>query len=254
MSQQSPITSGIQRLWGDSTPAVRVIALANIVVFAVPALADLVGFRLLGISLSDLLLMWGAKDNIAIAAGDQYYRFFTMMFLHGGLLHLLFNTIALTSFGSEIERIAGSQRFLGIYFIGGLLGGVASYVFSPNPAVGASGAIFALIGAEIVFIWQNRVVFGERAKQMLGSVGFTAIANIGIGFSVPNIDNMAHIGGLIGGLLCGFCLMPLLVTIESEMGPIRTRQGRTWGWYGVSAVAIVIIVIVMVVTPAFDLG
>jgi bacteriorhodopsin len=48
--------------------------------------------------------------------------------------------------------------------------------------------------------------------------------------------------------------MPLLVTIESEMGPIRTRQGRTWGWYGVSAVAIVIIVIVMVVTPAFDLG
>ena len=89
---------------------------------------------------------------------------------------------------------------------------------------------------------------------MLGSVGFTAIANIGIGFSVPNIDNMAHIGGLIGGLLCGFCLMPLLVTIESEMGPIRTRQGRTWGWYGVSAVAIVIIVIVMVVTPAFDLG
>jgi rhomboid protease GluP len=135
-----------------------------------------------------------------------------------------------------------------------LLGGVASYVFSPHPAVGASGAIFALIGAEIIFIWQNRAVFGERTKQMLGSVGFTAIANIGIGFSVPNIDNMAHIGGLIGGLLCGFCLMPLLVTIESEMGPIRTRQGRTWGWYGVSAVAIVIIVIVMVVTPAFDLG
>jgi rhomboid protease GluP len=126
MSQQSPITSGMQRLWGESTPAVRLIALANIVIFGVPALADLVGFRLLGISLSNLLLMWGAKDNIAIAAGDQYYRFFTMMFLHGGLLHLLFNTIALTSFGSEIERIAGSQRFLGIYFIGGLLGGVAS--------------------------------------------------------------------------------------------------------------------------------
>ena len=253
MSQPSPITSGMQRLWGDSTPAVRVIALVNIVVFAIPALADFVGFRLLGISLTDLLLMWGAKDNIAIAAGDQYYRFFTMMFLHGGLLHLLFNTIALTSFGSEIERIAGTQRFLGIYFIGGLLGGVASYVFTPNPAVGASGAIFALIGAEIIFIWQNRAVFGERTKQMLGSVGFTAIANIGIGFSVPNIDNMAHIGGLIGGLLCGFCLMPLLMTIESEMGPVRIRQGRTWGWYGVLAVAISIIVVVMVVVPAVNL-
>ena len=254
MSQQSPITSGMQRLWGESTPAVRLIALANIVIFGIPALADLVGFRLLGISLSDLLLMWGAKDNIAIAAGDQYYRFFSMMFLHGGLLHLLFNTIALTSFGSEIERIAGTQRFLGIYFIGGLLGGVASYVFSPNPAVGASGAIFALIGAEIIFIWQNRAVFGEGTKQMLGSVGFTAIANIGIGFSVPNIDNMAHIGGLIGGLLCGYCLMPLLMTIEYETGPIRIRQGRSWGWYGVLAVAISIIVVVMVVTPAFDLG
>ncbi len=254
MSQPSPIMGGMQRLWSNSTPAVRIIALANIVIFAIPALADIVGFRLLGISLSNLLLMWGAKDNIAIAAGDQYYRFLTMMFLHGGLLHLLFNTIALTSFGSEIERIAGSQRFLGIYFIGGLLGGVASYVFSPHPAVGASGAIFALIGAEIVFIWQNRAVFGERAKQMLGSVGFTAIANIGIGFSVPNIDNMAHIGGLIGGLLCGFCLMPLLMTIEHETGPIRIRQGRSWGWYGVLAVAIVIIVVVMMVMPAVDLG
>ncbi|RLT24028.1 MAG: rhomboid family intramembrane serine protease [Chloroflexi bacterium] len=254
MSQPSPITSGMQRLWGDSTPAVRVIALVNIVVFAIPALADFVGFRLLGISLTDLLLMWGAKDNIAIAAGDQYYRFFTMMFLHGGLLHLLFNTIALTSFGSEIERIAGTQRFLGIYFVGGLMGGVASYIFSPNPAVGASGAIFALIGAEIVFIWLNRAVFGERAKQMLGSVGFTALANIGIGFSVPNIDNMAHIGGLIGGLLCGFCVMPLLMTIESDMGPVRIRQSRPWGWYGVVAVTIVLIVVVMVVVPAVDLG
>jgi len=254
MSQPSPITSGMQRLWGDSTPAVRVIALVNIVVFAIPALADFVGFRLLGISLTDLLLMWGAKDNIAIAAGDQYYRFFTMMFLHGGLLHLLFNTIALTSFGSEIERIAGTQRFLGIYFVGGLMGGVASYIFSPNPAVGASGAIFALIGAEIVFIWLNRAVFGERAKQMLGSVGFTALANIGIGFSVPNIDNMAHIGGLIGGLLCGFCVMPLLMTIESDMGPVRIRQSRPWGWYGVVAVMIVLIVVVMVVVPAVDLG
>jgi rhomboid protease GluP len=254
MSQPSPITSGMQRLWGDSTPAVRVIALVNIVVFAIPALADFVGFRLLGISLTDLLLMWGAKDNIAIAAGDQYYRFFTMMFLHGGLLHLLFNTIALTSFGSEIERIAGTQRFLGIYFVGGLMGGVASYIFSPNPAVGASGAIFALIGAEIVFIWLNRAVFGERAKQMLGSVGFTALANIGIGFSVPNIDNMAHIGGLIGGLLCGFCVMPLLMTIESDMGSVRIRQSRPWGWYGVVAVTIVLIVVVMVVVPAVDLG
>jgi rhomboid protease GluP len=244
----------MQRLWSDSTPAVRVIALVNIVVFAIPALADFVGFRLLGISLTDLLLMWGAKDNIAIAAGDQYYRFFTMMFLHGGLLHLLFNTIALTSFGSEIERIAGTQRFLGIYFVGGLMGGVASYIFSPNPAVGASGAIFALIGAEIVFIWLNRAVFGERAKQMLGSVGFTALANIGIGFSVPNIDNMAHIGGLIGGLLCGFCVMPLLMTIESDMGPVRIRQSRPWGWYGVVAVTIVLIVVVMVVVPAVDLG
>lgn len=58
MSQPSPITSGMQRLWGESTPAVRLIALANIVIFGIPALADFVGFRLLGISLSDLLLMW----------------------------------------------------------------------------------------------------------------------------------------------------------------------------------------------------
>lgn len=247
--------SGMMNMWEQSTPAVRTIALINVVLFAVPAVADALRISLAGVSLSELLLIWGAKDNIAIAAGDQYYRFITMMFLHGGLLHVLFNTMALVSFGSEIERVCGTQRFLGIYLVGGFAGGVASYMFSPYPAVGASGAIFALIGAELVFIIRNRRMYGDQAKQLLANVAFTALLNIGIGFMVPNIDNMAHIGGLIGGILCGALLMPLLIPVVQVDGSVvPVRRGLTWGWYGIAAIVVVLVGLVMTVVPAVDLG
>lgn len=247
--------SGLMRMWQTSTPAVRAIALTNVVIFAIPALFDVLGISLAGVSISNLLLVWGAKDNIAIAAGDQYYRFLTMMFLHGGLLHVLFNTMALISIGSNIEQLCGTQRFLGIYLVGGFAGGVASYVFSANPAVGASGAIFALIGAELIFIVRNRRLYGDQTRPLLANVAFTALLNIGIGFTVPNIDNMAHIGGLCGGLICGLLLTPRVVPIHQGDGSIVPgRQAWRWGWYGIAGVVLVLVGIVMTVIPAGYMG
>lgn len=247
--------TGMMRVWQSSTPAVRTIALLNVVLFVVPAAIDMTGLSFAGVTISDLLLIWGAKDNIAIAADDQYYRFLTMMVLHGGLLHLLFNTMALVSIGSDIERLCGTQRFLGIYLVGGFAGGVASYVFTANPAVGASGAIFALIGTELVYIVRNRRLYGEQATSLLANVAFTALLNIGIGFTVPNIDNMAHIGGLLGGIMCGWLLTPLVVPVMQFDGSIVPAQrSLAWGWYGVAVVVLVLVGVVMTAIPAGYMG
>ncbi len=251
MSEQfSPRPTGASWL-AQMPPLVRVILVVNVLVFAIPYVADLAGVRYKSMLLSDLLLIWGAKDNIAIAAGDQYYRFITMMFLHGGVLHLLFNSMAIVSIGSELERLMGTSRFAALYGVGGLAGGVASYVFTANPSVGASGAIFALIGAEMVFIIINRRLFGAEARQLLGNIGFTALINIGIGVTVPNIDNMAHIGGLIGGVLVGCCVLPRLVPVRSLDGIVVGHRYLVWGWWGVSAVLVALLVVIMTVVPAF---
>jgi rhomboid protease GluP len=251
MSEQfSPRATG-QSWLAQMPPLVRLILIVNVLVFAIPYVADLAGVRYKSMLVSDLLLIWGAKDNIAIAAGDQYYRFITMMFLHGGILHLLFNSMAIASIGGELERLMGTSRFAALYAVGGLAGGVASYVFTANPSVGASGAVFALLGAEMIFIIINRRLFGAEARQLLGNIGFTALINIGIGLTIPNIDNMAHIGGLIGGVLVGFCVVPRLVPVRSLEGVTVGHRYLGWGWWGVSAVLVGLIVTIMTVVPAF---
>jgi rhomboid protease GluP len=229
---------------------VRLIVTINIVIFIVPYLLDRVGVVIKSVTISDLLLIYGAKDNIAIASADQYYRFFTMMFLHGNIVHLLFNTFAIVQIGVTVERMSDSRRFLGIYFVGGLVGGIASYLFSPNPSVGASGAIFALIGAMGMFVWTNRKAYGENAKQILGSIAFTALINLFFGYSMPNIDNMAHIGGLLGGLVTGYLLMPRLSEQVTEDGVVRSRLPLSWGWKGVIVFSAILFVIVVVAVPA----
>src|SRR6476620_9082174 len=133
--------------------AVWVLLALNIAIFVIPTLLQLAGVRVNGVPINDYLLFYGAKDNEGIKQRGEYYRFLTSMFLHGGLLHIGFNAWALYALGPESERIYGTARFLAIYFIAGLAGGVASYALSPNPSVGASGAIFGLIGTLAVFYY-----------------------------------------------------------------------------------------------------
>ena len=147
----------------------------------------------------DLLVGLGAKANDAIRAG-QLWRFFTPMLLHGSILHIGFNMYALYIFGMGLERRYGHGRFLLLYILGGFAGAVFSFVFSSAYSIGASGAIFGLIGAEGVFLYQNRKLFGSRVRGALNNVIFVVVINLFLGLQ-PGIDNWGHIGGLMGGLI-----------------------------------------------------
>lgn len=221
----------------------------NLVIFVVPFLLDLLGVRLASFTISELLLVLGAKENTAISLGGQYYRFLTAMFLHGSITHIAFNAWALYSIGSEIEQMYGRTRFLAIYFLAGFAGGVASYAANPSPSVGASGAIFGLFGALGVFFQLSRNLFGGMARQQIGSVVFMILINLGLGFTVPLIDNSAHIGGLVGGALVAWLLAPRLVLVPYAFPPTIERRYLSFGWPGALAVLLVLVVLVSIITP-----
>jgi len=147
----------------------------------------------------DLAVSLGAKANDAIRAG-QLWRFFTPMLLHGSILHIGFNMYALYIFGIGLERRYGHGRFLLLYILSGFAGTVFSFLFSSAYSIGASGAIFGLVGAEGIFLFQNRKLFGSQVRAALNNVIFVVVINLVLGLQ-PGIDNWAHIGGLMGGLI-----------------------------------------------------
>lgn len=145
-----------------------------------------------------LLTLLGGKISPLIDAG-QYWRLLTPMLLHASLVHIGFNMYALFAIGPSLESYYGHGRFFGLYLLGGLGGNILSYLLSPGWSVGASTAIFGLVAAEGVFVFQNRAIFGKQARAMLGNVVLVVVINLGLGLS-PGIDNWGHLGGLITGL------------------------------------------------------
>ena len=133
----------------------------------------------------------------SIRAG-QYYRLLTGIFLHNDFFHILFNCYALYVIGSQIESFFGKFKFIIIYFFSGLIGALFSITFGNYASVGASGAIFGLMGALLYFGYYYRVYLGNVVKSQILPL---IIINLVIGFLSTGIDNFAHIGGLIGGLL-----------------------------------------------------
>ena len=148
----------------------------------------------------DVLVILGARINEAILAGELW-RLLTPALLHGSLPHIAFNMYALLSFGTSLERHFGHGRFFTLYILGAFTGNVASFLFSPGYSVGASTAIFGLLGAEAVFLIQNRKSFPGQFRSAIGNIVFIAAINLFIIGSLPGIDNWGHIGGLIGGLM-----------------------------------------------------
>ncbi|WP_099158506.1 rhomboid family intramembrane serine protease [Virgibacillus ndiopensis] len=143
------------------------------------------------------LVNFGAKYNPAIIDGE-WWRIITSMFLHIGLLHLFMNMLAVYYLGNTSERIYGSWRFLVIYFLAGIGGGLASFAFTFNVSAGASGALFGLFGALLYFgLLYKKIFLQTMGKGLLILIGI----NIVFGFSFPQIDNGAHIGGLITGFV-----------------------------------------------------
>ncbi len=149
------------------------------------------------------LIQMGAKVNVLINSGE-IYRLLTSAFLHGGIIHIFFNMSALNIIGREVEAVYGSKRYIAIYVISALGGSVVSYLFKPNSiSVGASGAIFGLLGAMLIFGLKERDKIGKQyMKNILETIGLNVI----IGITIPNIDNFAHLGGLILGTITSFIL------------------------------------------------
>jgi rhomboid protease GluP len=148
---------------------------------------------------TDVLIAYGARYNEAIQAG-QLWRFLTPALLHASVPHILFNMYALFSFGTGLERHFGHGRFLLMYVLAAYTGNVVSFLLSGGYSVGASTAIFGLLGAEAVFLFQNRKLFAGQFGKAIQNVVFIAIVNLIIGLQ-PGIDNWGHVGGLLGGLM-----------------------------------------------------
>lgn len=133
----------------------------------------------------------------------EYYRLFTSIFLHADIIHLLFNCYTLYVIGSQLESFMGRTKYLIIYLVSGLFGSLLSITLSMNPSIGASGAIFGLMGSLLYFGYHYRVYLGNVLKSQLIPL---IILNLLYGFMLTGIDNAAHIGGLIGGILITYAL------------------------------------------------
>jgi rhomboid protease GluP len=181
-----------------------------------------------------VLYLLGMKSNRAILDGEVW-RLFTAMFLHIGPTHLISNLIGLFMLGPILEGHLGHWRFAAIYLIGGLFGSVASYAFSPALSAGASGAVFALLGATVFYFFRFRENFGTRGQEILRSMLVVLVLNLVLGGTVANVDNWGHVGGLVGGLLVVAGLFPryrLPEVIQLGRQPLirDTNLARQMGW------------------------
>lgn len=147
------------------------------------------------------MVTYGAKVNSLILQGE-IWRLLTPVFLHSGITHLAANCYSLFFLGTQAETLYGHKNFAIIYMFSGLMGTIASFAFSSSISVGASGAIFGLMGAMLYFIYRRPVLL----RTSLGvNLVVIIIINLVLGFTMSNIDYFGHIGGLIGGfLISGF--------------------------------------------------
>src|SRR5919205_1497709 len=163
-------------------------------------------------------------DHLIGVAEGQYWRLITAAFLHYGPFHLLMNMLALWWFGSLLEQRIGSGKFLLLYLVAGLAGSAGALVASPGtPTVGASGAIFGILGAGLVLERQRDYVFGGSALGII-------VINLVLTISIPNISIGAHIGGLIGGAACALAM--------TRFGRVGAAYGRP-GLAGIAAMIVV---------------
>jgi membrane associated rhomboid family serine protease len=183
------------------------------------------------VSLTALLAEQGAEIDQALAlikpwaADGQYWRFWTVTLVHADFLHLAFNMYALFLVGPLTEQIYGSVKMVVVYLVAALGGSVASFAWSDGlVVVGASGAIFGLFGILFAASRMHLPMLDRRSRNVLSQVGALIVLNIIIGFTSPAIDNIAHLGGLVAGLLMGIALVPGNVqTLASRWQPGTSR-------------------------------
>ncbi|MDQ3186049.1 MAG: rhomboid family intramembrane serine protease [Pseudomonadota bacterium] len=215
-------------------PTTKLLVSINFLVF----LAMLAGGAGLWHSSNSVQLAWGANFGPATQDGE-WWRLGSAMFLHFGAVHLTLNLWALWDGGQLVERMYGHARFAVIYFASGLTGNLLSLVAHQGLAVsgGASGAIFGMYGALLIFLWrERRNLHPEEFRWFFwGAAGFSGITLV-LGLLITGIDNAAHIGGFCAGIFSGIILSRPVNAIK----PVSHRSRLLAG--GASILAIVILV------------
>lgn len=148
--------------------------------------------------LTDMLVM----DPSLILAGE-YWRLITPVFLHAGIFHIFMNSYILYALGPNLEQAFGSVRFVLMYLAAGFLATSASFALPPEVrSLGASGAVFGMAGVLLIYLYRRRrsTFIAQYLRSILVFIGI----NLVFGFLWPGIDNVAHIGGLLGGIILGF--------------------------------------------------
>ncbi len=155
----------------------------------------------------------GALVGVFVGEGD-WWRLFTAMFLHAGLLHIAFNMLALWWLGSVVEQALGPARFLLVYLASGLAGSAGALLLSGLTAVtvGASGAIFGIMGALLVLEWLQT---GSLAGQAMSLI----VINLALSVAIPNISIGGHVGGLVGGITGTYALARTRYLRNRTVGP-----------------------------------
>jgi rhomboid protease GluP len=225
-----------------------VLLVVNVALWVAPAILAGVGVQLFGFPIDRVVLALGWKDNAEILQG-AYYRLLTATFLHSNLAHIGLNAFAIYSLGIHAEQVYGTRRFLALYFLAGLGGSVASYMFNPSPAVGASGAIFGLVGGLGVFYYTARNVFGGVARQMVGNMLFIALVNLGFGLTTSFIDNWGHMGGLVAGAIAGFALAPRYRVEMGALFHVVRRESLAYAWPAALALLAALAALVITARP-----
>jgi membrane associated rhomboid family serine protease len=191
-SDSTPVIKGINRNRfipnQKNTPVTKFLSISLITIFLLQ-------------ELSGTLLVKSFALFAPLVTSGEWWRLITAGFLHGSIIHLLFNVYILWVIGSQLESIVGNIKFIIIYFVSLLGGSVASYLFSPfgSYSIGASGAIFGLMGAMLVV--------GRKRNLDISQITTLVAINVVIGFVLSGIDWRAHLGGLAAGAFITWVLL-----------------------------------------------
>lgn len=176
----------------------------------------------------DWLSAFGIKANEFIRQGELW-RLLTPVFLHstGNIMHIGFNMYFLYVVGARTERLFGHLRFTLLYLLSGMCGVALSFIFTPSFSLGASGALFGLLGAEAMFIWLNREWI-RSWNESLRDIGITVAINTVFGLAI-NVDHFGHFGGLLGGLVFTWFAGPQLKVVFTAPSQAHFQDARS-GW------------------------
>ena len=155
--------------------------------------------------------------NSTLVKNGEIYRLITCGFLHADIIHLICNMYSLNIIGTQMESFIGKKKFLFVYLVSLVTGSLLSSIINIGWSVGASGAIFGLLGSLLYLGYHYRIYLGSVIKSQIIPL---LVLNLGIGFIIPNIDISAHIGGLVGGLLA-----TMVTGIEKKSSKIDRING-----------------------------